>query len=331
MAPVIKVGIAFRVSDEVIARIEAVDPRIEVVRLFALTHPRSTPEERADALARVGHVEVLLGPAQVPAEALRSAANLRWFQIVNAGADRLHADGFLRQGFVVTNVSGLTSVSIAEYVIGGMIAFAKNMHTAIRNQREHQWVRAGAVGEINGATCGIVGLGAIGRETARRARAMGMRVIACRRTVQAGASDPDCDELFSYDDLGPLLEQSDYLVLAVPLTPETTNMIGAAEFARMKPSACLVNIARGQVVNQRALISALKDDTIAGAVLDVTDPEPLDTESELWDLPNVIITPHMSGAIQGYGHRSSEMFVANLEHYVNGEPLDNVVDPVLGY
>ena len=162
-------------------------------------------------------------------------------------------------------------------------------------------------------------------------RSAGMRVVASRRTVVPGDSDDDCDLLVPYTDLATLLGESDYVVLCVPLTKETVRLIGAPELRQMKPSAALINIARGQVVDQDALVEALRDGTIAAAALDVTDPEPLPPESPLWDMPNVILTPHVSGAVEGYGHRAVEIFARNLRHYVRGEPLENVVDPVLAY
>ena len=331
----IRVGIAFPVSDEVVAQIEAVDPRIEAVRMFGLSSSTMWSDGAntdKDALLRdVASVEVLFGPSAVPAEFFRSATDLKWFQVINAGVDRLHREGLLDLGFKVTNVSGLTAPAIAEYVIGSIIMMAKGMPAAIQNQANRSWSRIGSIRELGGATLGIVGMGAIGRETAVRARPLGMHIVASRRTVAAGDVDPDCDLLLPYSANAQLLAQSDYIVLCVPLTPETRHMIGREQFLAMKPSAVIVNIARGAVIDQPALIQALRDGAIAGAVLDVTDPEPLPADDELWHAPNVIITPHISGTISGYGHRAADMFVANLRRYVAGEPLHHLVDPVLGY
>ena len=332
----IRVGIGFRVSDEVITQIEAVDPNLEAVPLFGLSSSSrvwsdGSPEDREALLRDVATVDILFGPGGIPGEFLRAATNLKWFQVINAGVDRLHTEGLLGLGYKVTNVSGLTAASIAEYVLGSMIMFTKGMHTAMRNQAEHKWLRTGSVGELAGTTCGIAGMGAIGRETAIRARAMGMRIVATRRTVMAGDADPDCDVLLPFSENARLLEQSDFVVLCVPLTPETRHLIGAPELDLMKRTACLINLARGEVVDQDALIAALREGTIAGAILDVTVPEPLGPDSALWDLPNAIVTPHLSGSISGYGHRSAEMFIANLRRYIAGEALHQLVDPQLGY
>lgn len=335
MSAPIRIGIAFRVSDEVIAQIQAVDERIVTVPLFGLASPSAWtdgPEAERETLLRdVASVDILFGTSGVPAEFLRGATQLKWFQVITAGVDRLHRDGVLDLGFVVTNVSGLTAVAIAEYVTGSIILMAKGMHVAMQNQAKRTWSRTGSVSELSGATVGILGMGAIGRETAVRARALGMRVVASRRTVAAGDVDSDCDVLVPFSENERVLEEADFLVLCVPLTPETRHMIGAEQFAVMKPSAVIINIARGEVIDQSALIQALSEGVIAGAVLDVTDPEPLPKDHELWETPNVVITPHISGSISGYGHRSAAMFISNLRRFIAEEPLANVVDPLLGY
>lgn len=335
MSEPIRIGIAFRVADEVISQIRAVDARIVTVPLFGLSSAATlndTSNADREALFRdVATVDILFGTNAIPPDVLRAAANLKWFQVITAGVDRLHRDGMLGQGFQVTNVSGLTAVAIAEYVIGAIIMMAKGMHVAMQNQARRTWSRTGSVMELSGATVGILGMGAIGRETALRARALGMRVIASRRTVAAGDIDSDCDMLVPFSQNSLVLQQADFLVLCVPLTPETLHMIAAGQLALMKPSAVIINIARGEVIDQSALMKALREGVIAGAVLDVTDPEPLPMDHDLWETPNVVITPHISGSISGYGHRSAEMFIANLRRFIANEPLDNLVDPVLGY
>lgn len=326
----ITVAVGFPVRDEVLEAIRGVDPRVRVLHLPGIARPGAAAAEAEEWKRQLAEADVLFGPTSIPREFMEAAPNLRWFQMINAGVDRLARDGLLGRGFVVTNVSGLVAVSIAEWVMGTILMLAKNLHRAARWQDERRW-NAWRVDELAGQTLGIAGLGAIGRETARRARAFGMRVIASRRTAPPGTTDPDCDEVVPYADLERLLRESDYFVLCVPLTPETHHLIGARELALMKPTAALVNIARGAVVDQEALIAALRDGTIAAAALDVFDPEPLPPESPLWGMENVIMTPHVSGSIEGYGRRSAELFVENLRHFVTGEPLDNVVDPALGY
>jgi len=178
---------------------------------------------------------------------------------------------------------------------------------------------------------GIVGMGHIGEEVARLARAFGCRIVATRRSVTAPTSDQHADELLPPSGLPRLLETSDYVVLAVPLTPETRGMIGAAELGMMPPHAVLVNIARGGVVDEAALVDALREHRIAGAALDVFEREPLPAESPLWDLDNVIVSPHISGGTEIYNQRAVDIFADNLRRFLAGEPLHNVVDPARGY
>lgn len=334
MSETIPVAITFRLNPAHIEAIQAVDPRIRILQLPpAITARDGDPlseAEKAAAKATLAEAEVMFGPNSIPVEYIDAAPNLRWFQVINAGVDRMAEEGLLQRGFTVTTASGLAAVAIAEWVMGMVLMLTKDFPAFLREQAAHEW-KSRFAPELRGQTLGIVGMGAIGRETARRARAFEMRVVATRRTVAAGQSDPDCDLLLPFTELDTLLEQSDFVVLCVPLTEETQGMIGAEQFAKMKSSAALVNIARGQVVDQEALIAALRNGTIGAAALDVTDPEPLPPGHELWDLPNVIITPHISGAVQGYGTRATDIFLRNLRNYVSERPLDNVVDPVLAY
>jgi phosphoglycerate dehydrogenase-like enzyme len=196
--------------------------------------------------------------------------------------------------------------------------------------------------ELYGRTIGIVGYGSIGRQAARLACAYGMRVLAMQRGtnhrdtgfVFPGVGDPDGtlpDQYYSFDQLHEMLRQCDIVVIGVPLTDETRHMFDAAAFDAMKESAFLINIARGEVCDEAALISALQTKRIAGAALDVFEREPLPPESPLWDLPNVFLTPHNSGATRHYNERAATIFEANLHRYLKGEPLYNLVDKNRGY
>ncbi len=330
MAETVTVAIGFRVEEEIVHAIEAVDPRIRVVTFPQLASSRPVdPETKAHILGALAPVEIMLVQANTPAEYYNAAPGLKWVQVIAAGVERMADGGLLKRGFQVTNIKGLSAPAIAEWVLGTMVMLEKGLHTSVRDQVEHRWGRH-FVGELAGKTVGIAGMGAIGRETARRARVFGMRVVATRRNID-GASDPDCDELLHHGALDRLLEQSDYVVLCVPLTPETHHLVGEAQFRKMKPSAKIINVARGPVIDQEALILALREGWIAGAALDVTDPEPLPPESELWDIPSVIITPHISGSIDNYVGRANEVFTGNLRRYLAGKPLRNLVDPDLGY
>ena len=329
----IPVAVTVSLSPEALTEIAAASPRVRLLDYpaapIAPGEERAVPDEER-AQQALAHAEVIFGSHLDPLALLDSAPNLRWFQVLTAGLDELIAQGILDRDFVVTTASGVGAVPIAEYCIGVMVMLEKGLHTTMRDQVEHRWDFRFR-GELKGKTCGIVGLGAIGRELARRARAFGMRIVATRWSATRGARDPDADVLLPFTDLPQLLSESDYVVLCVPLTAETQGLVGAAELALMKPGAAIVNIARAAVVDREALLTALREERIAGAALDVHDPEPLLPDSPFWDLPNVIVTPHRSGAIHGYFDRAAAFFAASLGRYARGEPLENVVERERGY
>jgi len=221
-----------------------------------------------------------------------------------------------------------------------MMMFNRSWPTMMKLQERHIWPNywTGETRkyelrerELSGRTLGIVGLGSIGRRIAQVGRALGMKVVATRFTVQGGEPDPDADQVLPLRELQTLLSMSDYVVLAMPLTEESTKMIGEAELRAMKKDAYLVNIARGSVVDEEALIRALQEGWIGGAGLDVTEEEPLPKESPLYDMPNVILTPHISGGSERYAERFAELFADNLRRYRAGRELRNLVDTELGY
>jgi phosphoglycerate dehydrogenase-like enzyme len=298
----------------------------------------SETEEQAKAVVEevLKQTEVLLSNPVVPDDILGRAPNLRWVQLTSAGADRLIDSDLVRSSSVsVTTASGIHAIPIGEWVIGAIIAFAKGFPRAFRSQQERTW-RPYIASELERATVGIVGLGAIGRHVARLAKGFGMRVIATRRSQDAtmpgvDCGEPDVDEMFARDELRDLLAECDYVVLAVPLTEASRHLIGEAELASMKRNAVIVNIARGAVIDQRALIDAVRNGVIGGAALDVTDPEPLPPDSELWALDNMMITPHISGGTPRYMDRAIDLFCDNLRRYLDGDPLRNVVDAERGY
>lgn len=326
----ITIALTVHFDDAGLEAVRAVDSRVAVLDLAAkFRGGLPEGEDKASVLAALRDAEVIVGSNRLTTEYFDAAPNLRWLQVMNAGLERLDRQGILQRGFMVTNGSGLAAAPIAEWCIGAMFALAKHFPGYAQHQGRHEWLRIRGATAIEGKTCGIVGLGAIGRATAARARALGMRVVASRRTVDG--ADPDCDELIPYPRLHDLLAQSDFVVLCVPLTRETTGLIDDAALRAMKPSAHILNIARGSVIDQAALIAALREGRLAGAALDVTTPEPLDRESELWDLPNVLITPHTSGSSDRRDGAAAALFVENLKRYIKGERLLNLARPDLGY
>ena len=268
-------------------------------------------------------------------EDFAAAKQLKWLHLSSAGATHVLFPEMIASNVQVTNSRGLHGVPIAEHVLGVMIILARQLHQAYRIQLEGRWARREMFDlyptfrELSGETVGIVGLGSIGLAIAERTKAMGMRVVATKRT---GGSKPVCvDELFRPTELHTLLRASDFVVIAAPLTPETQGLIGEAELQAMKPTAYILNIGRGAIIQETVLIRALKEKWIAGAGLDVTEVEPLPAESELFRLPNVFLTPHYSGFRSNYWQHALTIFKPNLEKFLRGEPLTNVVDKQAGY
>lgn len=292
--------------------------------------------------------EALLGHVN-PRGLAESAPSLRWIHLAGAGADHvLRSDLLERRQIVLTNSSGTTAPWMAEYVIGAMLQHSRAFNAALRRQKSHLWshleIRA-MCHPLKGKTLGIVGYGSIGRAVASLAQPFGMEVMALKRNPSdrcdrgwsaPGIGDPEGAiprRWFGPDDLAELIGLSDFIVLAQPLTAATRHMIGARELAAARPAAYLINVARGQVVDQNALIDALRAGQLSGACLDVTTPEPLDDESPLWDMENVTLTFHTSAARPAaivYDF-ACELFAENLRRFTSGRELMNVVDPQRGY
>lgn len=334
----VNVLVSLPLGEDFEARLRAADPRVNVRIAPAELRGwlRGAAQDGVDAAALEAQIveflqpaEVIVGFANLRAECRARAENLRWCQGLAAGIDRV--DPAVYEQVLLTNASGVAAVPIAEYVIGMMLTFAKGFHHMLRRQQERNWDRGYQARELSGGVCGIAGMGAIGAETALRARALGLKVIATRRSVTAPASDEYADELLPTSHLPYLLGQSDWVVLAAPLTPETRHMIGAKELAMMKPSAVLINVGRGALVDEPALIQALQDGSIAGAGLDVFEQEPLPAESPLWEMPNVIVTPHFSSGSHRYMERAADLCADNLRRFLAGEQLRNIVDLARGY
>ncbi len=272
------------------------------------------------------------------------APRLNWVHSASAGVERALTPTARQRGLVITNARGVFSRPIAEYVLMMILAVSRRLPGLLELQRERTWQPLEGV-ELRDVTVGIVGLGSIGRAVGALATAFGCRVVAVRRRSEAGVeagAGPADDEARPYGEVmlarvgGPetlpeLLGESDFVVLAAPLTLETEDMIDAAALATMKPTAWLINIARGRLVDERALLDALRDGRIGGAVLDTFREEPLQPSSPFYDLPNVIVTPHTSWSSARVLDRSVELFCDNLRRYAAGEPLLNVVDPAAGY
>jgi len=255
-------------------------------------------------------------------------AKLKWLQSWGAGVDGYPFGKFAEKGAVLTCARGVHPYPISESVFGMMLALTRKLHLSVRNQLQRKWQREEG-SEMHGKTLGIVGVGAIGTELAKLAKAFDMRVLGMKRNAAAVAN---VDALYRPEDLNAMLAQCDYVVNALPLTRETAKMIGLDQFAVMKPTAFYISIGRGGTTDTAAVYDALASGGIAGAGLDVFDPEPLPADHPLWALDNVIITSHNANSTQHYGERAMEIFKENLRAYAKGEPLPlNVVDLIAGY
>lgn len=256
------------------------------------------------------------------------AKDLEWIHITAAGVDTLLFDELRESDVVVTNARGVFDRPLAEYVLGAVIAYAKDSRNSFDLQRRHQWQHRETRG-ITGATALVVGTGGIGREIAKLLRAAGLVVRGAGR--RAVTDDPDFGDVICSDDLAAEAGWCDHLILAAPLTAQTRGLVNAAVLDAMKPDAHLVNVARGPMVDESALLAALTERRIGGATLDVFDTEPLPPEHPLWDAPNVTITAHMSADVVGWRDTLAAQFVENMRRWLAGDPLLNVVDKKLGY
>jgi phosphoglycerate dehydrogenase-like enzyme len=273
---------------------------------------------------------------------LARAPRLTWVHSASAGVERALTPSAHARGVVITNARGVFSRPIAEYVVMMILAISRRLPQLLELQRERTWQPLEGV-ELRDVTVGIVGLGSIGRAVGGLATAFGCRLVATRRRFDAGGDivspDPEevdlgplkLDRVLGPDGLPDLLAESDFVVLAAPLTPDTEGMIDDAALDRMKPGAWLINIARGRLVDERALLRALREGRIGGAVLDTFAEEPLAETSPFYDLENVIVTPHTSWSSSRVLDRSVGLFCENLRRYAAGEALLNVVDPDAGY
>lgn len=256
------------------------------------------------------------------------ADKLRWVHVAGAGVDAVLFPELIESAVTVTNSRGVFDRSIAEYVLGLMLLFAKDFRRSVELQRRREWMHR-ETEMLAGSKLLVVGAGPIGRMISRQARCIGMETSAVARTSRS--EDADFGRVFSSEQLDKALPDADYVVIAAPLTDQTRGMFGAAEFERMKPSARLINVGRGAIVDEPALIEALREGRIAGAALDVFLEEPLPEQSPLWDMPQVVVSPHMSGDFVGWLEALGELFVENFRRWERGDELLNVVDKERGY
>ncbi len=329
-----------RFSEDLLDSLRAVSPRVQVSQQTC-----HNAQEVAAALADHPATEVLY-TFHLPDNALELAPRLRWVQLHSAGADHLLGRPIMASDLLITTSSGIHATPIAEYVFASILAYRWRVPHWTACQRQARWPSGRwelyARPELRGSTLGILGYGSIGREVGRLGRAFGMRVLALRRSAGRaeqgytvpGTGDPDGtipERFYPPEALHEMLAECDYVVVALPLTPDTHHLIAEAELRAMKPSAYLVNIARGAIVDEAALVRALREGWIGGAGLDVFEQEPLPADSPLWTLENVLLSPHVAGFTPHYDRRAAALFAENLRRYLAGEPLLNLVDRARGY
>ena len=285
-------------------------------------------EDREEMLRLLPEADALYGGS--PREdMLERCAKLRWIHMRSAGVDRYFPQELAKRGIALTNGSGAYDIPIAEHVFAMALALTRQIHLYIRNQIEKRWERGGRPEDLYGKNLGVYGMGSIGTRVAQIGAAFGMKAYGVARLERP---KPDFAEaLWTPDRLDDLLRLSDLFVVCLPLTNATRDCVGAREFSLMKPTALFFNIGRGATVNAAALTRALTEGQIAGAGLDVTNPEPLPVESPLWSMPNVVLTPHVSGSSAVSAKRGEEIAIENIRRFAAGEPLLNLVDPQHGY
>lgn len=318
-----------------LSRIQAVSPALNVIEAGHLIPPfgpadrRIEPRKERELTLLLQATEIVLGMI-FPPDLIARSPRLKWIQTIAAGVERSLTPEIAASNVVMTNVSGMHIVPIRELVFGLILSHTKNLVQLTFKQADRHWERVPSQ-VLAGKTLGILGLGNIGRGIARLAKAFGMRVVATRRHVRRIERARDVDAVYPRRQLETLLGESDFIVDCLPYTPETAKYIGEAELKAMKPTAFFINIGRGKTVDETALIKALEQKWIAGAGLDTVENEPLSPDSPLWTLPGVIITPHISGFTENYMDAATAIFCDNLQRYLAGKRLKNIVDKKLGY
>jgi phosphoglycerate dehydrogenase-like enzyme len=288
------------------------------------------PAQIAEAAPRADAILNGLFTGDLLRVAFPLAKNVRWVHTLSAGVEPILFPELIHSPVPLTNGRGVFARPLGEFAIAAALFFAKDLRRLVHNQETGHWQQFD-IEELHGRTLGIVGYGEIGRAAAERAKPFGMRVIAIRRSPERSNADPILDAAYPPSALHDLLRESDYVLVAAPNTPETRGMIGEAEFEVMKPNAVIINVGRGPVIVERALIRALAARRIRGAALDVFDEEPLPSGHPLWNLPNVLISPHSADHTVGWLERAMAVFVRNFDRFIKGEPLENVVDKHAGY
>lgn len=310
---------------------EIVDEYIRLAGESLKGHELVVCEDLESIWREIEGADVMIGWRILP-EILARAKKLKWIQFGSTGIDHTVFPELIESDVILTTLGGIHTRPVAEHVLGQMLCLTRRLDLAMKLQAQHRFERAeiaSTADELAGKTIGIIGLGRIGLNIARLAKALEMRVIGTKRTL--GGRLPCVDEVYSSTELDRVLPEADYLVLVLPLTGETQALLGGREIGMMKQGARLINVARGAMVDHDALAEALESGRLAGAALDVFPQEPLPPDSPIWNLPNVLITPHTAASTPRYAERAAEVFRRNLNAFATGGEMVNVYDRARGY
>jgi phosphoglycerate dehydrogenase-like enzyme len=321
-----KIAILFQSTNKV--PIEFAERHLDLIRQTVPGMRVSRAYTESELLPADLDADILITWGQYsPVEFCTQAKNLKWIHAISAGVEGLTIPEIMKLDAVVSNTKGIHGLPMAEHTMAFILAALRQLPVMFKQQQEKIWVKHHP-DETHGKTVGVIGLGSIGEEVAKKCKLFGMRVVATKRTPVA------CewvDELYADDQLDKLLGQSDFVVVVVPLTPQTTKLIGEKEFKMMKKTAYIINIARGKVIDEKAMIKALQNGDIGGAGLDCVEDEPLSPDSPLWDMPNVMITPHMAADSPFYMDRAMALFCDNLKRFLNNQEILYKVNKSKGY
>jgi D-2-hydroxyacid dehydrogenase (NADP+) len=319
-----------RLEDEYLQQISEISNRIKVlVTDLSVSDTEQDSPAKQELDSFLNKTEVIFGH-RIPKDLIKRAPRLKWFQAMSAGIDLLLSDELRKSDVILTSMSGISAIAVAETALALMLAMSKNLPLCFEQKQQKIWKQFNPQ-LLDSKTLGIVGLGNIGREVVRLARPFGMKVVAADYHILPVSKTRNVDLMLTVDKIEQLLTMSDYVVICLPLTAETRGLISEAQLRMMKPTAFIINISRGHIVDEQALAKALKENWISGAALDVFSWEPLPQDSELWSLPNIIITPHIAGFLKDYNKRTTDFFCKNMKRYLQGRKLINVVDKKKGF
>lgn len=306
-----------RLNEQQTSALLEADEHINVIACAADEADRHI--ENADILIAWGNIDLR--------ELLPKAKRLKWIHALSSGVEDFLVPELIHSEIVLTNSRGIHGIPMAEHVLAMILNFTRKISAAHDHQKARIWKPLQAE-EVYEKSIAIVGLGSVGREIAKRAKCVGMKVLAVKRTI---TTELFVDKLYAMDQLPNLLSAADFVVVTLPLTPKTRGMFNMEAFQLMKKSAYFINVARGAIVNQADLVSALRENLIRGAALDVFEEEPLPADSPLWDLPNLLVTPHIAAKSPYYIDRSLKLFIENLHKFLSRSEMINVIDKEKGY